>query len=32
LITIRVSFARPMDELEEGARRIAGFLRGLKGD
>jgi aspartate aminotransferase len=27
---IRVSFARPMDELEEGARRIAGFLRGLR--
>jgi aspartate aminotransferase len=29
---VRVSFARPMDELEEGARRIAGFLRGLRGE
>jgi aspartate aminotransferase len=27
---VRVSFARPMDELEEGARRIAAFLRGLR--
>lgn len=29
---IRISFARPMDELAEGARRIAAFLGGLRGD
>ncbi len=28
---VRVSFARPMDELEEGARRIASYLRGMRG-
>lgn len=27
---IRISFARPMDELQEGARRIAAFLGGLR--
>ncbi|HET7745929.1 MAG TPA: pyridoxal phosphate-dependent aminotransferase, partial [Vicinamibacteria bacterium] len=29
---IRVSFARPMAELEEGGRRIRDFLAGLRGD
>ena len=29
---IRISFARPMDELEDGARRIASFLRRVRGD
>jgi aspartate aminotransferase len=27
---LRVSFARPMDELKEGTKRIAGFLAGLR--
>jgi len=29
---VRVSFARPMDELKDGIKRIAGFLAGLRGD
>jgi aspartate aminotransferase len=29
---IRISFARPMDELEDGARRIAAFLGRVRGD
>jgi aspartate aminotransferase len=29
---LRISFARPMDELAEGARRIAAFLGGRRGD
>jgi aspartate aminotransferase len=29
---LRVSFARPMSELEEGVRRIASFLSALRGD
>jgi aspartate/methionine/tyrosine aminotransferase len=29
---IRISFARPIDELEEGARRIAAFLGRVRGD
>lgn len=29
---IRISFARPMDELEDGARRIAAFLGRARGD
>ena len=29
---IRISFARPMDELQEGARRIAAFLGRVRGD
>jgi len=28
---IRISFARPMDELEDGARRIAAFLGRVRG-
>jgi len=28
---LRVSFARPMDELKEGVRRISSFLAGLHG-
>jgi aspartate/methionine/tyrosine aminotransferase len=27
---LRVSFARPMDELREGAQRIDAFLRGVR--
>jgi hypothetical protein len=27
-----VSFARPMDELKEGVRRLATFLAGVRGD
>ena len=30
--TCAISFARPMDELKEGVRRIATFLAGLRGD
>ena len=29
---VRVSFARPMDELKEGVKRISGFLASLRGD
>ena len=29
---LRVSFARPMEELEEGVRRLAAFLAGRRGD
>ena len=29
---LRLSFARPMAELEDGVQRIAGFLAGLRGD
>jgi aspartate/methionine/tyrosine aminotransferase len=29
---VRISFARPMNELEDGLRRIAAFLAGLRGD
>lgn len=29
---VRISFARPMNELEDGLRRMAGFLAGLRGD
>ncbi|HUG55183.1 MAG TPA: pyridoxal phosphate-dependent aminotransferase [Vicinamibacteria bacterium] len=29
---VRLSFARSMDDLQEGARRIAAFLAGLRGD
>ena len=29
---LRISFARSMDDLQEGARRLAAFLEGLGGD
>jgi aspartate aminotransferase len=29
---VRVSFARPMDELKDGVQRLTGFLAGLRGD
>ena len=29
---VRVSFARPMEELQDGLRRMSGFLAGLRGD
>ena len=29
---IRISFARPLDELQDGARRIAAFLARVRGD
>ena len=29
---LRLSFARPMPELEDGVQRIAGFLAGLRGN